>query len=100
MKLKLTSVAFFLLFILLGTNVAQAVTFKNYDELNDCVDFYNTFSQYKKNLQKCFEEKDIKIDKDSLKLIKKDYGLIDSIIDLNLPEEKIIKKPKKKLSNI
>jgi len=51
MKLKLTSVAFFLLFILLGTNVAQAVTFKNYEELNDCVDFYNTFSQYKKNLQ-------------------------------------------------
>jgi hypothetical protein len=90
-----------LFFFSFGINVAQAITFKNYDELNDCVDFYNTFSQYKKNLQKCFEEKDIQIDNDSLKLIKKDYGLIESIIDLNLPEEKIIKKPKKrKLSEI
>ena len=42
----------------------------------------------------------VEIDKDSLKLIKNDSGLIDSIIDLNLPEEKIIKKPKKKLSDI
>ncbi len=96
--IKIISLLFFFSF---GVNVAQAITFKNYDELNNCVDFYNTFSQYKKNLQKCFEEKDIKINKDSLKLIKKDYGLIENIIDLNLPEEKIIKKPKKrKLSEI
>ena len=96
MKLKLTSVAFFLLLIFLGTNV-QAVTFQTYDELFDCVDFYNTFFGYKKNLRSCFEEKGITIDDDSLKLIKKDSGLIDSIIDLDLPEESIIKKPKKKL---
>ena len=54
----------------------------------------------KKILQNGFEKKGITIEKDSLKLIKNEYGIIDNIIDLNLPKEDIIKvkKPKKKLS--
>ena len=74
---------------------SNAITFKNFDELNDCVDFYNSFSQYKKNLQKCFEQKNITIEKNSLNLIKNEYGIIDGIINLNLPKKEKNKKPKK-----
>ena len=95
MKLKLTSVAFFLLFILLGTNVAQAVTFKNFGDLYECVETYNTFFGYKKNLKTCFQKQNITIENDSLKLIKKNSGIIENIIALDLPKRDLIKKPKK-----
>ena len=94
----------FILIILLtsnnNVNAANAVTFKNFDELNACVDFYNSFLQYKKNFQECLKQQDVIIEKNSLKLIKNDYGIIEDIIELNLPKEETIKKPKKKLSEI
>ena len=78
----------------------QAATFKNYNELYDCVETYNTFFGYKKNLKNCFQKKGITIEDDSLKLIKKDSGIIQNIIELDLPQESTIKKPKKKLSDL
>ena len=90
-EILILSIFIFFLFI----EKSNAITFKNFDELNDCVDFYNSFSQYKKNLQKCFEQKNITIEKDSLNLIKNEYGIIDGIINLNLPKKEKNKKPKK-----
>ena len=97
-KSNLTRLFILSFIFILKINVAQAVNFKNFDELNNCVDNYNSFSQYKINLQKCFEQKEIKINKESLELIKNDSGLINNIVDLNLPEEKKIQKPIKKLT--
>ena len=95
MRPLVKKILFLLFFYLIGVSSSGAVTFKNYDELNDCVDFYNSFSQYKKNLQKCFEQKNITIEKNSLNLIKNEYGIIDGIINLNLPKKEKNKKPKK-----
>ncbi|MDC3158412.1 S8 family serine peptidase [Candidatus Pelagibacter sp.] len=94
---------FFLLFLFIAfSNASKAVTFQNYSELYECIENHTTFFGYKKNLTKCFEKKGISIEKDSLKLIKNEYGIIDNIIDLNLPKEETIKikKPKKKLSEV
>ncbi|MDA9890200.1 S8 family serine peptidase [Candidatus Pelagibacter sp.] len=88
-----------IIFIFSIINV-QAVTFQTYDELFECVETHNTFFGYKKNLKSCFEKKGITIEDDSLKLIKKDSGIIEDIIDLDLPKESKIKKPKKKLSEL
>ena len=57
----------------------QAVTFQTYDELYNCVETHNTFFGYKKNLKSCFGKKGITIEDDSLKLIKKDHGIIEDI---------------------
>ena len=88
-----------MIFIFSTINV-QAVTFQTYDELFECVETHNTFFGYKKNLKSCFEKKGITIEDDSLKLIKKDNGIIEDIIDLDLPKESTIKKPKRKLSDL
>ena len=40
---------FFIIIFLSFSQKANAVTFKNFDELNACVEFYNSFLQYKKN---------------------------------------------------
>ena len=74
--------------------------FKNFNELNSCVSSYNTFNEYKINLKNCYKQKKIIIEEDSLELIKKDYGIIDDIIDLNLPKKESIKKSKPKLSKV
>ena len=102
MFLKTSKLFFLALFFFAFSNYAKAVTFQNYSEIYECIDTHNTFFGYKKNLTKCFEKKGITIEKDSLKLIKNEYGIIDNIIDLNLPKEDIIKvkKPKKKLSDV
>ena len=100
MFLKTSKLFFLTLFFFAFSNYAKAVTFQNYSEIYECIETHNTFFGYKKNLTKCFEKKGITIEKDSLKLIKNEYGIIDNIIDLNLPTEETIKikKPKKKLS--
>ena len=49
---------FIFIFIFLSIfQKANAITFKNFDELNECVDFYNSFLQYKDNLQECLKKK-------------------------------------------
>ena len=81
-------------------NSAKAVTFKNFGDLYECVKTYNTFFGYKKNLKTCFQKQNITIENDSLKLIKKNSGIIENIIVLDLPKKDLIKKPKKKLSKV
>ena len=98
--IRLIKIFFFIFISLSSFQKANAITFKNFDELNTCVDFYNSFLQYKKNLQECLKQQDVTIENNSLKLIKNDYGIIEDIIELNLPKEETIKKPKKKLSEI
>ena len=39
-----------LLFFSFSINQAKALNFKNFYELSECVDYYNTFKQYKQNL--------------------------------------------------
>ena len=91
-----------LIFLFFSTINAYSITFKNYGELNDCIDFHFTFFQYKNNLQNCFKDKEINIDDKSMKFIRKEGGIIQEIVDLKLPESSTTnnKKKKKKLSEI
>tara|TARA_Y100000389_G_scaffold127016_1_gene124368 strand:- start:732 stop:4151 length:3420 start_codon:yes stop_codon:yes gene_type:complete len=90
----------FFFFFSYSINSAKAVTFKNFGDLYECVETYNTFFGYKKNLKTCFQKQNITIENDSLKLIKKNSGIIENIIVLDLPKKDLIKKPKKKLSKV
>jgi len=69
-------IIFSLIVLFYSTIHTQAVTFQTYDELYNCVETHNTFFGYKKNLKSCFEKKGITIEDDSLKLIKKDSGIM------------------------
>ena len=100
MFFKINKIFLVIFFFLYGFNSAKAVTFKNFEDLYECVENYNTFFGYKKNLKTCFQKKNVTIKDDSLKLIKKKSGIIKNIIALDLPKEDFIKKPKKKLSEI
>ena len=61
-----------LFILLLTTFSSKAVTFQTYDDLYGCVETYNSFLEYKKNLKDCFKKQNITIEKDSLELIKND----------------------------
>lgn len=88
-------------FFFVSINSSKAITFNNFYELSECVDYYNSFNQYKKNLQNCYKNKNIPFDENSLKIIKNKSGIIENIIQLDLPKQKIKKqKTKKKLSDI
>ena len=84
----------FLVIFFATTFSAKAVTFQTFNQLNGCIETNTTFLLYKKNLQNCFETKGITIEDDSLNIIKNDYGIIDDVIELDLPKESAIKKKK------
>ena len=93
MKLK-----YFLSVLFLAFNYfsfSHAATFNNYFELSKCVDYYNSFGDYKSKLKDCFAEQGLKIDNKTLGVIKNksrdfDYGAIDKIFNLeNLSIDKI-----------
>ena len=94
----------FLFFLLFGfsINQANAINFKNFYELSECVDYYNSFKQYKQNLSNCLKNQNIVIEEENLKIINNRSGIIENIIDLDLPKEEIVKnkKRKKKLSDV
>ena len=85
MKLK-----YFLSVLFLAFNYfsfGHAATFNNYFELSKCVDYYNSFGDYKSKLKDCFAEQGLKIDNKTLGVIKNksrdfDYGAIDKIFNL------------------
>ena len=58
-----------LFFVLFGfsINQANAINFKNFYELSECVDYYNSFKQYKQNLTNCLKNQK------GLKYIEDDY---------------------------
>ncbi len=91
----------FFVLICFSINHANAINFKNFYELSECVDYYNTFKQYKQNLTNCLKNQNIIIEENNLKVLNNKSGIIENIIDLDLPKEKIVKKKrKKKLSDI
>ena len=92
---------FFLLFSF-SINQANAINFKNFYELNECIDYYNYFKQYKQNLTNCLKNQNIIIEEENLKILNDRSGIIENIIELDLPKEEIVKnkKKKKKLSDI
>jgi len=91
-----------LLFFSFSINQAKALNFKNFYELSGCVDYYNTFKQYKQNLTKCLKNQNIVLEEENLKLLNNKSGIIENIIELDLPKEEIAKskKGKKKFSDI
>ena len=91
---------FLVIFLLNFQSSAIALTFNQYYELSECVDTYRTFRQYKKNLQKCYNQKNLNIEDDSIKLIEKKDNILRDIIDFDIPEEIKPKKTKKKLSDL
>ena len=91
---------FLVIFLLNFQSSAIALTFNQYYELSECVDTYRTFRQYKKNLQKCYNQKNLNIEDDSIKLIEKKDNILRDIIDFDIPEEVKPKKTKRKLSDL
>jgi len=91
---------FLVIFLINFQSSAIAVTFNQYYELAECVDNYRTFRQYKKNLQKCYNQKNLNIEDDSIKLIEKKDNILRDIIDFDIPEEVKPKKTKRKLSDL
>ena len=91
-----------LLFFSFSINQAKALNFKNFYELSECVDYYNTFKQYKQNLTNCLKNQNIILEEENLKLLNNKSGIIENIIELDLPKEEIAKskKGKKKFSDI
>ena len=70
-------------------SLSHAATFNNYFELSKCVDYYNSFGDYKNKLKDCFAEQGLKIDDKTLGVIKNksrdfDYGAIDKVFNLGL----------------
>ena len=88
MKIKF----YFFLFFILTISSAKALTFNNFFELDQCVNNYNSFTEYKQNLQNCFKNQNIIIEENSLKVIKNNSGIIDNIIKIKYPKEEIEKK--------
>ena len=92
MKIKLIFIS--ILFNLINFNYAFSVNFKNYSELDKCLNEYVTFTNYKFQLKKCFKDQGINIKNESIKLIKKRSGIINDIINLNLPNKESVAKKK------
>ena len=89
-----------LIFYFLSLSSAFSVNFKNYLELSACVDEYNSFVGYKNKLNECFKNQGIEVNKDSFKLIEKKSGIIDDIIELELPNQEVVAEKKSFLEKL
>ena len=67
MKLIFITFIFFLFFAL--NNFSKAANFKNFKELSKCVDYYNSYIDYKKKLKDFFVEQNINLDDKTLNVI-------------------------------
>ena len=85
-KIVFVSLVFYFLFL----SSAFSANFKNYLELSSCVDEYKNFTGYKSKLNECFKNQGIELNKDSFKLIEKKSGIIDDIIELELPNQEVV----------
>ncbi|MDC3049458.1 hypothetical protein OA168_00710, partial [Candidatus Pelagibacter sp.] len=84
MKLK-----FFIFFFIVFFNIyssSYSSNFNNFSELRDCVDTYYKYEMFLNNLQKCFDKKNIKVDKKVYRIIDNKNGIIDDIVDLNIED--------------
>ncbi len=89
-----------LVFYFLGLSGAFSANFKNYLELSACVDNYNSFTGYKNKLNECFKNQGIEVNRDSFKLIEKKSGIIDDIIELELPNQEVVAEKKSFLEKL
>ena len=88
MKIKIVFI--YLLFYLFNLSNAFSANFKNYFELSACVDEYKSFAGYRNKLNECFKNQGIEVNKESFKLIEKKSGIIDDIIELELPNQEVV----------
>ena len=89
-----------LVFYLLNFSNAFSANFKNYLELSACVDEYKSFTGYKSKLNECFKNQGIKLNKDSFRLIEKKSGIIDDLIELELPNQEVVAEKKSFLEKL
>ena len=78
---------FLILFCTVFFNIyssSYSSNFNNFSELRDCVDTYYKYEMFLNNLQKCFDKKNIKVDKKVYRIIDNRTGIIDDIVDLNI----------------
>ena len=85
---------FSIFFIIINYNLSYSATFKNFNELNKCIKSYSSYVDYKNKIQKCFLDQNIKINDEGINLIKNKNGIINDIIELNLPNNETVKKKK------
>ena len=85
---------FSIFFIIINYNLSYSATFKNFTELNKCIKSYSSYVDYKNKIQKCFLDQNVKINDEGIDLIKNKNGIINDIIELNLPNNETIKKKK------
>ena len=89
-----------LVFYLLNLSNAFPANFKNYLELSACVDEYKSFAGYKNKLNECFKNQGIEVDTESFKLIEKKSGIIDDIIEIELPYQEVVVEKKSFLEKL
>ena len=83
---------FSIFFIIINYNLSYSATFKNFAELNKCIKSYSSYVDYKNKIQKCFLDQNIKINDEGINLIKNKNGIINDIIELNLPNNETVEK--------
>ena len=83
--MRITIFIFAILFFSSLSKISYTATFNNYSELQECIDDYFEYEMYLYKLNKCLDKKNINIRKDVLKIIENKTGIINGIIDLNLP---------------
>ena len=103
MKLIFITFSFFLFFA--SNNFSKAANFKNFKELSKCVDYYNSYIDYKKKLKDCFVDQNINLDDKTLNVIRNksrdfEYGAIDNIFELKKSNSKKIILTDKNLTKI
>ena len=103
--MKLIFITFSFFFLLSLNNFSKAANFKNFLELSKCVDYYNSYIDYKRKLKDCFIEQNITLDDKALNVIQNkskdfEYGAIDKIFEFKKSNSKKIILTDKNLTKI
>ena len=70
-------IIFLILFFSTSFSVAEANIFKNFNDLNSCIDGYQSFNDYKSKLQNCYKEKNIDFNEDLLDELSNKTNVLD-----------------------
>ncbi len=83
---------FFNILFFFTISPVKALTFNNFFELDQCVNNYKSFEEYKINLQKCYKSQNVILEESSLEVINNNSGIIDNIIKIKYPKKENKKK--------
>ena len=83
-----------LFFFFTNLNYSYSAIFKNFAELDKCLDNYSSYVDYKSKLKKCLVDQGINIDDETLKIIDNKSGIINDIVNLDLPNKETVKRKK------